>query len=236
MNYLQLAQRLRSECEIPGTGPSTVVGQSGQLLRLANWIADAYEDIQNQSSAWRWLRRPFTLNTVNNDDSYAPTDATDVDAAAPIARFSHWWTHDTMDPYTAYLQSAGVAGQYRLVTVSWEQFKWLYRFGSQSSSPSQPIHVAVDHQNNLVLGPKPNGIYVIGGDFQRSAQRLTADADIPEMPIAYHLLIVYHAMAKYGANSVASEVFARAQLEAAKLGGALRQDQLEMMAMADALI
>lgn len=235
MNFLALVQRLRSECEIPGTtAPSTVVGQSGQLLRLVNWIAASYEDLQNAKDHWRWLRRPFTFNTVANDDSYAYTDATDVDATGAITRFSHWWAHDEADQYQCYLTASGVSAQYRLIYLPWEQFKFLYRFSTQTAST--PINVSVDHQNNLVLGPKPNGIYTVTGDFQRSMQTLALDADIPEMPLAYHMLIVYRAMEKYGSNSVAAEVFARAQLESARLMNALTLNQLPMMGVAAPLI
>lgn len=234
MTFLELAKALRQEAEVAGTGPTTVVGQSGQLKRLVDWTIAAWQDIQNAKQHWRWMRRPFTLNTVANDDSYAYADATDVDATGAIARFSRWWAHDEDDQFLCYLQSAGVAQQYRLIYTPWENFKYLYRFGSQTASP--PIYVSVDHSNNLVLGPKPDAVYVVTGDFQRSMQTLAADADIPEMPVAYHMLIVYRAMEKYGANSVAAEIFARAQLESARLMGALEMNQLPMMGMAEPLI
>lgn len=234
MTFLELAQKLFRECEVPGSAPSAVTGQTGQQRRLVDWTADAWNDIQNYSEAWRWMRRPFTFNTVASDGSYAPSDVTDVDAGSAIARFGHWWAHDLDDPYLAYLTSEGVAGQYRLIYLPWETFKWLYRFGTQTDS--KPIHVSVDHQNNLVLGPKPNGIYTVTGDFQRSLQRMTADGHIPEMPTQFHELIVYWAMEKYGANSVAGEVFARAQLESARLMTALERDQLPQLSLPGPLV
>lgn len=236
MTFLELARALRQETETAGAAaaPSTVVAQTGELKRLCDWIIAAWQDLQNAKTQWRWMRRPFTFNTVANDDSYAYTDVTDVDATGVITRFSHWWAHDECDPYLAYLSSGGVAGQYRLIYLPWEQFKWQYRFGTQNAT--QPIHVSVDHSNNLVLGPKPDAVYVVTGDFQRSMQTLALDADIPEMPVAYHMLIVYRAMEKYGANSVAAEIFARAQLEVARLMGALEDNQLPMMSLAGPLV
>ena len=233
MNFLALAQKLRQECEIAGTGPADTTTQTGELQRLVSWVNDAWEDIQNKKTNWRWMRRQFTLNTVLGDGTYASSDATDVDAATTIARFGHWWAHDIYDPYLSYLQSGGVSQQYRLIWLPWEQFRWLYRVGTQNNG--QPIHVSVDHKNNLCLGPAPNGVYVITGDFQRSIQSLTADADIPEMPTQFHKLIVYWAMVKYGANSVAAEILTRSQLDGARLMSALEFDQLPQPCLGDPL-
>lgn len=234
MTFLEICQRLRLECEIPGSGPTAVTGQSRELTRVISWAASAWEDIQNDRQTWRWMRRPFSLNTVVDTDSYAPTAATDVDAGAAISRFARWLVDDPEDPPLAYLQSAGVAQQFRLNWLPWEHWKWLYRFGTQNAT--QPIHVAVDPQNKLCLGPKPNGIYVVTGDFQRSIQVLSANGHIPEMPTQFHMLVVYHAMTKYGANSVAPEILARGQLEATRLLGALEMDQLPMLSTGGPLV
>ena len=56
--YLQLCQKLRQECEVGGTGPSAVTGQTGELARLVTWIADAYTELQ-QEYDWLWLRSEF---------------------------------------------------------------------------------------------------------------------------------------------------------------------------------
>ena len=229
MNFLQLSQKLRQEAEIPGTGPSAVTGQVGQLKRLVDWTADAWLDIQNRHQNWRWMRKGFTVNTVLDDDSYAYGDVTDVDTAAPIARFSRWLVNDPNDPALCYLQSGGVGGQYRLIWTPWNYFKQIYKIGTQTNG--SPAHITVDHANNLVIGPKPNGVYVVTGDFQRGAQILAVDGDIPDMPTDYHNLVVYWAMLKYGANSVASEIFARASSEGTRMMRSLELNQLPEIEM-----
>lgn len=226
MNYLAIAQMARKEAKISGSGtPTTVVGQAGQLLSVCDWVASAWKDIQRRHANWKWMRVGFTLPTVNNVDYYAYTAATDVLTAAPIARFSRWWWDDPIDSLLCYLQSGGVAGQYRLIPISWARFKQKYRFGVQQSTTGQPIEVSVDDQMNLVLGPKPNGVYVVSGYFQRGVQTLAVDADTPDMPADYHDLIAYRAIEKYGASEVAPEVFARAQLEGGRVMRALELNQ-----------
>lgn len=233
MNYLQLCQRLRQECINVGTGPSTVTGQTGKLAKLVTWVADSWKEIQLRHHNWRWMRSTFTVNTVVATDSYAYTACTDTRSSAAINRFGRWWADDCMDPFKCFLASEGIATQYRLIYTPWPNFKYLYRFGAQIAMTNRPIHVSVDEQDNIVLGPSPNGIFTVIGDYQRGAQILAADADTPDILVQYHDLIVYHAMQRYGADSVAAEVYQRAVKEGGKLMRALERAQLPEMRLAE---
>lgn len=227
--FLALAQKLRQNTIDSGTGPTTVVGQTGQLGRLTQWVIDAYCDLQNESDLWRWLRHAFTLNTTASDGIYAYSDCTDTDAGTAIARFSHWYR----DSIKSYKQSDGVGNEAPLIWLEWERFRRLYRYGTQTNR--QPVHVSQDPQGNLVLGPVPDAVYVVSGEFQRSPQILAADADVPEMPARFHDLIVYDALAKYGGNVVAAEALVRAQAEGGRLRSALERDQLPALTYGEAL-
>ncbi len=225
--FLQLAQSLRQECGVAGTGPSTVVGQVGELKRLVDWVSEAWTEIQNRHRNWRWLRYGFTFQTVADDDTYAYGDVSDAVTAVAITRFSHWLLTDRYDPPKIFLTSAGVGTQTWMIWVPWEHFKTIYRIGTQNSG--YPIHITVDPQNNIVMGPKPNGIYTVVGDYQRSAQTLALDADTPEMPTDYHKLIVYRAMEDYGYFEAAPEVLARGVKKGSLLMRQLELDQLPAM-------
>lgn len=218
--YLALCQKLRQNTIDSGSGPTTVVGQSGQLARLVQWIADAYNELQQESDVWRWLRHEFTLNTVAGTGAYAYGACTDVDAATPISRFSHWY----WESMKAYRQSDGVGTEFPLIWLEWPRFRRLYHYGSQT--PSQVAHVSMDPAGRLVFGPTPDAVYVVGGEFQRSPQILALDADIPEMPTRFHDVVVYDAMKKYGGNVVAPEAMVRALAEGGTLRAALERDQL----------
>lgn len=226
MNFLQLVDQVAEECGVSGGGPSTVVSQSGELKRLVDWTAQAYTEIQNRFPNWKWMRSTFTVNTVAHTDSYAFGAVTDDLTSQPIARFKWWWVDDGDTPAKCYPQASGVSGQKYLIWLPWEYFKQLYKFGPQQTHYGPPVHVSVDPQRNLVLGPNPDGIYVIQGDFQRGAQSLAADADTPDMPSDYHYAIVYRAMLKYGVYEAAGEVIARAREEGARIMRQLEQNQL----------
>lgn len=223
--YLVICQDLARECGVAGgasasPNPTAVTGQVGELKRVVNYVEQAWTEIQNRHPNWRWMRRAFTVTTSSGDDSYAFGDVTDVDASAVIDRFAHWRVTAPDDPPKSYLSSAGVATEQWLNWASWDWFKRIYRIGTQNNS--EPAHIAIDPQNNLVLGPKPNGAYVITGDFQRGAQILAANGDTPDMPARYHDLIMYTAMKKYALFHGAPEL-----LEAAKEGIRVYTPQLE---------
>lgn len=225
MDFLDLCQATARECKVAGgdTVPTAVTGQTGELDSIVNWVKDSWIEIQNRPN-WRWGRHGFTVNTVEDDDTYAYGDVTDTTTSAVITRLSHWRLNDPRDPPKIYLTSAGVGTQNWMIWVPWEDFKSVYRIGTQNSG--YPAHIAIDPQNNIVIGPKPNGIYTITGDYQRSAQTLAADDDTPEMPSQYHMLIVYEAMQRYGYTESAPEVLARGEKYAGILMRQLQNNQL----------
>lgn len=224
LTYLQLSSRLRQEAGITGTGPTAVVGQTGELKRVVDWVADAWREIQNRHNNWRWMRSSFSVNTVAGTDHYAYGDCTDTNDVATIARFKRWWVDDEEDRPKIYLSASGVSTQQRLIFMPWYDFKYIYRIGSGQSG--QPTYISVDPQNNIVLGPNPDAVYVVTGDYQRGVLELTADGTTPDMPADFHLLIVWEALKKYGSFEAASESYQRGHDNAAIYWGDLRINQL----------
>lgn len=231
--YLQLCVKTRQECSIPGTGPTAVTGQIGILKKVVDWVSQAYVDIQNRHDDWRWMRVGFTVNTTIGVDTYAFGACTDILTSAAIARFKRWWANDPYQPFQCFLASAGVGSEYRLIYLPWNNFRQIYKIGAQTNG--QPSHVSVDDQDRLVLGPKPSAVYTVTGDFQRGAQVLTADGDIPDMPASFHDTIMYYGMEKYGADSVGVEVYQRAKTEGTRMLRALERNQKPEFRMAGPL-
>lgn len=236
MNFLQIVQAIRRETVDSGSGPSTVVGQSGEANRMVNWCADAYSELQVDRD-WLWLQREFTVNTVAGTDAYAYTDCTDTTDATTISRFSKWFDgYDKNEfPYfKSYLTSSGVGSEFYLYPLSWDQFRNLYKFGNQNNS--QPVHFSVAPNRKFYIGPKPNDIYTISGTYQMSPQILALDADVPEMPSQYHQLVKYEAMSKYGGSRIAPEAMVRAVSEGGILRSALEREQLPLFTYGNPLV
>lgn len=232
--YLELCQFTREECRIPGSSvPSAVTGQTGVLSRICRWVSQSYSEIQNRRPSWRWLRHEFTVDTVESTSSYAYGDCTDSDTSSAITRFRRWRINDLDDPLKCYLTDTGVGAEYWLSYIPWNHFQAIYRLGTQTDS--NPSHCSIDPQNNLVIGPAPNDVYTLTGNYVRAAQVLAADGDEPEMPEDFHYLIVYMAMQKYGLTEGAAEILTRGQTEGNKLMRQLELDQLDEIFLAGAL-
>lgn len=207
MTFLELVQRLSSEVGNAGSGPSAVTGQTGMNLRLVNWIASAWLDIQRKHDDWKFMRGSFTVNTVADDGAYVFGDCTDTATATAIASFRYWHT----DTFKSYLQSAGVGSEVALPYIDYADWYARYNTGTQTSSTPQEF--TIDNENGFRLGPKPNAVFVVSGEFQKAATTLAADADTPACPAEFHDAIFYLAMMKYARYTAAAEIYEDAKRE-----------------------
>jgi hypothetical protein len=240
--FLELVNDLATEAGVSGNASSVsaVTGQTGEAARLVKWVKDAHTEIQNKHPNWKWMRSQFTVNTVAGDDSYAPTDCTDSVSSLAIARFKRWWPYDDDGRVNVkrYLTSGGVGGEGFMNYLPWPYFRSIYRLGTQNNGPV--TNFTIDPQNNLVLGPKPDGIYTISGEYQKSALVFSADGDLAEFTGSMNVedfdqLIVYVAMKKYGAFHAAQEVWDRGSIESKRLMRQLEQDQMPEIGLAPPL-
>lgn len=223
MNLLELVQTLHREARLPGSPPSGLEGLSGRALDLLNWTIEAWNDVQREKEGrWKWMRKGFTLDTVADNGSYAYGACTDVATAAPIARFRAWHL-DPEEPPLIYLVSEGKQSERELAIASWQGFRYTYVRGTHTAAP--PGYLSVDVDNNLRLGPTPDGVYRITGDYWLSNQVLAKADDEPEMPADFHMLIPYRAITKYAYNTVSRDALARAQAEGTPLFDALVANQ-----------
>lgn len=234
--FLQLCAKLRQNNR--GTGPATVIGQTGELGRHVAWVSDAYVDIQNRHINWRWLRSQFTFNTVAGTDQYSYATITDSRLSSLIARFARWVPHDDRGypNIKRYLTSTGIAAEGWVTYLPWQDFRKVYKFGARANVTGSPIHITIDPQNNLVLGPKPNDIYTVTGEYQMAPQVLAVDADVPEMPDRFHDLIMYRAMEKTASDASAPERMDRAIRDGNRLMRALEAEQLPQVMLGAPMI
>jgi hypothetical protein len=236
--FLQLVNKLSSESGISGAPAAitSVIGQTGMALRMVNWTIASYREIQGRSAQWRWLRSTFSFPTVAGTDTYAYNAAGCIDTrlGAPITRFRGWipFGERGESNISRYLTAGGVPGQMWMTFLPWSIFRAMYKFGPMQLNQSTIIHVTITPQNQLMIGPNPNEVFTVLGEYQMAAQILAADGDVPEMPEDYHDLIFYRAMEKYGRFQAAPEVVARGETEGGRIMRALEQGQLPQLLLA----
>ena len=224
MNFLQLVQEFRRQARISGTGPSSVVSQTGNMQLAVNWILQAYEDIQNLHTDWMFLENDFSFNTIASTQNYTSTSIS-------LSEFGEWKTNS----FRYYLASTGSSGEQWLPHLRYEKFRDWYLFGPARTQTGQPHRFTVVPDLSLSIFPLPDAIYTVVGRYYKKPQTMTANADIPIIPVKYHMIIVYRAMMHYGGWDVANEIFSRGQNEYMTLLNKLERTQLPKMQKAGPL-
>ena len=224
MTFLELAQKLRQEAQISGTGPVTVTGQTGQMKMLVDWINDAYKDIQNHHENWDFLRQDLSFDTIPNTAEY-------TDSGIGLTDLGEW----LVDDMRCYLKASGIANQQNIFFEDWDCFRRKYQFGSVSTQTGRPFYFSEKPNNSLIFWPIPDAIYTVTGEYFQSARTLSANTDTPNIPEKYQLIIVYRALMFAGTFFNAPEMYAYGQSEYKKLLFRLEQTQLPATILAGPL-
>lgn len=221
LTYLQLSQRLRQEAGLSGTGPTTVIGQTGDMKRVVDWIANAYNDIQNASMTWRFLRVSFNFPTVIGTNEYAPGDVGITDHATWITR--------NRDQSGAIRVYENVNDENRLQHFQWDDYREAYETGSNRSITGRPSIITVKPNQSLVIWPIPDRVYTIDGERYKAGAQLTANDDTPNWPSRFDLIAVWKGLIDYGAWAGADEKYAHGTNRYLELKRKLEIDQQEIM-------
>lgn len=192
MTYLELCQAVAQESgTVPTTGqPTTVVDQTGRLLRIVDWVRDAWTQIQIENKAWRWMEADFSGTLVASTREYAPS------ALGISSRFRSWVYQGPRgeDAFTIYLASDGQDTEGKLVFRDWDHMRNNVLLGPMLSTTGKPQHVTIDPNNRLVFYPLPDDAYTVRGRYMKSAQTLASDSDEPEIPADFHEAIKWRAL------------------------------------------
>jgi len=201
VNYLQLVQRLKSEAGRSGAAPTTLVGLASGDQRLANWVADAWLEVQRRRQDWDWMRKTITGPLIIEQLAYR---ADEIDAEAElVAR----WMPET-DDYTVRVQGPGAERPGDLCQLDYEDFQ--ARYIARTATPGAPQYWAEGLDKKLLVGPAPDiDGYILSADYMARPTALTADDSIPGMPEEFHMLLVWRALVEVGGFDGAPEVEAR---------------------------
>ena len=199
MTLLDLVNRLRIECGISGSDLTSLSGQGRETSRLRNWIIQADLEIQQMFHDWRFLRTDVSFQTVASQSSYAP-DASPVS----LTDFAEW----KPDSFRVYLTSSGVGGETFLGdAMDYDSFRDYWLFNTRRTAYARPIVCSIGPDKKLWLGPGPNDIYTVVGEYYKAPTAMSADSDTTVIPSRFQMVVVYKAMMRYGAHESAPEVY-----------------------------
>ena len=229
MNFLELVQRVARESgTIPGENqPASVVGTTGRLARMVHWTNDAWRGIQRSRTDWRWMQGEFEGSLTAGSARY-------TSASFNLTRFARWRVNGpTEDRFSLYDPTIGVTDEGQLIFVPWDTFYVTKLRGSIDAN--RPAYFSVSPAREFVVSPTPDKTYTVRGPYQKSAQTLTANTDIPEMPEDFHDLIVWEALKLMGIYDEATVSQPFWSVEAIKRRSELLIDQLPRITTAGPL-
>jgi hypothetical protein len=190
VNYLALCRRVAQESGTinnGGTLPLTVTAQGGRLAKVVGGTQQAWVDIQNQRSDWRWMQGEFAGALLPSVARYTPA------SLGIPSRFRAWVENrHGYQPLSLYDPDIGFADEGSLRQISWQT--WRHHYGRGAQATGKPGFFAISPGNDLCFGSVPDRAYAVRGEYYKSAQIMAADADVPEMPEQYHMAIVWKAV------------------------------------------
>ncbi len=195
MRFLEIAQRIRQECGIAGSGPTSLSGQTGELKRVVDWMYAAYQDIQASHSTWEFLRDEFSFSTAIGQADY------------PALIDLNEWDTDTLRCYL------NLDDEQFLPHVDWEVFRDTYKMGSNRSRAGRPTCFSIKPNNAISFDCVPDGIYTITGEYYSYPKNIASQNDSPVFPEQYHMAIVYRAMMFFGTYAAEPDKYSVGQDE-----------------------
>ncbi|MYD93355.1 MAG: hypothetical protein F4Y02_06625 [Chloroflexi bacterium] len=233
--FLELCQAVAAESgTIHGVQPATTTGQTDRLGLIVGWVRQAWVDIQN-SADWRFLYRDFTqagvVRLVQGQRTYT--------GKLLRSDFARWVLADPLNG-TGMTADPGErgdrSGEFELFPMDYEAYRRTHQF-VVGDEQGVPRNVAVNYENDLVVGPIPDRTYVLRGPYVRAPQMLGKDADgndlsqpdedVPIMPAQYHEAIKWKALRLLGEFDEADTlVLQTADINYRSYASAMRRDLL----------
>jgi len=213
MNFLNIAQTVRSLAGIQGTGPISVTDVQGIEAVLVQFVKDANIDLQNFRDDFTFMERSSTFTTIIDEDTYSASIL--VSAGSPgIKKYK-----------TGSFILTDSSGK-RSVLKHYEFPDEMERDYLNDTSTGIPRYIGVNSDMSLLLKPTPDAVYTVEFKYYREPQILSLNTDIPIIPVSFHQLIVYKALEKVAIYLSQPEIYRGYGVEVARLLGALMRDSI----------
>lgn len=234
MNYLELCKfahrYIGGGNELPGTAPTTVVGQVQYLFEVVKSVADAYRAIQLSQNDWLWMQKRMTFQLLTGQRTRSVTQmrlqVPDYDSLAP----------DMIGEGYRYMiisaTSSGAAGQNPVSYVPYQTWRGL--LDRNVIPTAQPFMYTVQPDGTIEFNSIADQDYTITTDYVRTIDTWTqtnpgADDQTPIFPEQYHECIAWRAI-MYWAGTVESPAkYSFAKSEYKRILGDMRSNNLPEM-------
>lgn len=231
MDYLALSQFahrfIQGGDALPGTAPTTVVGQTGYLYEVVKNVADAYESIQTDQDQWLFMQNRGTF-----DLSTSQRTMTQAQAIVQIPTYEELRPNVAAGGYRfcqIYVTATGVSSQTPCLYVPYQQFRG--QLDINTIPTGRPSLFTVQPDGTIEFNFVPDQPYSFDCDFLRSQDVWVqtgggADAQTPIFPTRFHKAIGWRAIMLWGGSISAQGKYAFANNEYERIMGDMMSAQL----------
>ena len=207
MDFLALCQRTVLESGISETGPSSVIGQTSDLLRMVNWVNDAWFELQASRNQWKWMLKSTGVPIVTGKNKYQlPSDVKNI-----------------------VLDTLCLNGQ-RLYELPIPTHNCNERL-----STSRPTGYYLNYKDEIVLSSIPDQNYTLSFEYFGKPELLQENLSTPDMPEEYHMIIVWAALREYAMYDEAPELYQKGENNFTKILTRLENNMLPSLQLAGPL-
>jgi len=176
MTFLDICRAVRKKSGVSGDGPATVIGQTGIMERIVDWVLDAERDIVASKDQWQFLRLVATGTLTAGLYRYT------VDSLG-------------MSP-TKTVNNVYVAGQSIEVVKYLDWINNIVEYGDYSKT-GRPSVVTLTPDQRLQVWPTPTETLAVTVDYYRQPTTMANNSDASIIPALYHQAIVHRALMFY---------------------------------------
>lgn len=190
--FLQLCSLLATRSGSIGTAPAAVTGQTGRQAKCVDWVMNAWEIIQSDSTDWTWMQAEVAATALTI--SQTGYTGAQLGIASRFAEFKGDRDVDgiVFQPWTIYDNSIGQSDENALREIAFAQ--WRVSYDRNTHTAQRPTVYAIAPDSTIRFGPKPDKAYRVRGEYRKTPQVLAANGDIPELPDRFHQIIVWRAI------------------------------------------
>lgn len=196
MTFLEIAKRIRQECGINGTGPTSIVLQTGELKQVVDWMTSAYEDVQSAHPGWMFLRDDFLFNCEDGKGEYTPAECNAPDMGEWSLDSFRCWSSPGDEQYLPW--------------VTWETMRDTWKIGEQRTRKGRPMCFSVKPDDSITFDCVPDSSYTVTGEYSRLPVEIGGNSDIPIFPVKFHHVIVWRAVMMYATYAAEADKYTAA--------------------------
>lgn len=193
--YLELCRKvhgiLRIDNETPGTQPTTVVGQSGPLFEITQWVNNAHSDICRMRTEWAFMRGSVELSLATG--TRAISKAAMLAAESTFSKVSPFVTNNV-----AFLGiSPTIFGAAEEVVEYVPYQHWQGSYDAPPIPVAQPRYFTILPDQSLEFESTADRDYTVRCNYRKKVVPLAADGDVPMFDEDYHNVLVWYAIVHY---------------------------------------